>query len=389
MTHVRSRGPWASFAICGAIGLALVTVVSPPVRAESAPCPGPLVVDVAEPYQLHHLSPDASARTWRALFPGEQGWFPVSAVTMASNPPRLTPWMSHVPKTVDPREPLGSKKVAASVNGDYFSYRSTSAALPKSLVAVNGRVLYAPRGWTPAVVLDLTGQPRTTSVTTDGRLSIGHRQWRITSVNDPRRQAGHVALTSDWRGGRVAAGEGNVFLHIRDGFVVGRTAKAPRRIASRGFAVRVTATWAKTIRPGERAFVIIRARAHDGLPVTQASGHGGRILTHGAVRKLCSTYENMRRPRTMFAWDQQGLTWLLTAGTGPVAPGSLVRSGGSTKRQLAEVARRLGATDGVVLDGGGSTALFIRTGRGGIKRIDAQSAVDVRKVPVLWILKVA
>jgi exopolysaccharide biosynthesis protein len=53
---------------------------------------------------------------------------------------------------------------------------------------------------------------------------------------------------------------------------------------------------------------------------------------------------------------------------------------GLTYHQVAELARRLGATDAALLDGGGSTTVVIRRG-GGIARVDATGRIPQRAVP--------
>jgi hypothetical protein len=63
-----------------------------------------------------------------------------------------------------------------------------------------------------------------------------------------------------------------------------------------------------------------------------------------------------RHPRTLVAWDAAGTVWLAAAdGRQPQGPGL-------TASEVVSFLQRVGATDGVLLDGGGSTALSTPTG---------------------------
>jgi exopolysaccharide biosynthesis protein len=71
--------------------------------------------------------------------------------------------------------------------------------------------------------------------------------------------------------------------------------------------------------------------------------------------------------------------WLLTVdGRGQHAP---VSRYGATYLQVAGLAKALGATDAVMLDGGGSTTMAMRDADGGVRRIDAPSDTPQRPVP--------
>ncbi len=88
-----------------------------------------------------------------------------------------------------------------------------------------------------------------------------------------------------------------------------------------------------------------------------------RVLVDGRVRlSPWVEHDGRRHPRTGVGLSADRRTlWLV------VIDGRAARSAGATVEELAEALRGLGASDGVKLDGGGSSALFVR-GRGVINR---------------------
>ena len=136
---------------------------------------------------------------------------------------------------------------------------------------------------------------------------------------------------------------------------------------------------------GAKVTFDVRAVAKDRRSLVNASGHGGSVMRDGRVAELCSEYENLLRPRSSLAWNDRGDVWLLTSSSGRPDPPDGLRVGGSTKRQLAQVARSLGATEAVILDGGGSVGLFVHKGRK-VNRLDLSAGAYVRPIPVVWTL---
>jgi exopolysaccharide biosynthesis protein len=88
-----------------------------------------------------------------------------------------------------------------------------------------------------------------------------------------------------------------------------------------------------------------------------------RVLSGGALRlSPWVEHDGRRHPRTGLGLSADGRTaWLV------VIDGRSRASAGATVSELGEALRSLGASDGVKLDGGGSSALFVR-GRGVLNR---------------------
>lgn len=348
-------------------------------------CPPALEVDAARPHDTQTLSPGATLMEWRVRTPGLQGTFPVAAIAVRSRASVISPVVVRVPYPLDPRSVFRSRSVSAAINGDYFDYLGRDFVVPRGLVVTQGELLYAPVGWSRVVVFNGRGQARATWARPHGYVRIGSHAWRVHAINDPRARGGNVMFTDAWSADSASRRDGRVFVTLDRGVVVGKSRQRFLSVPPGGYVLRLSQASARNVRIGDSARITMHAVARDKQPIIHASGHGGSVLRDGQVRRLCSDYENLRRPRTMIAWDRAGVSWLLVSGTGSASGVSDVRPGGSTKRQLALVARSLGATEGVILDGGGSTAMFARV-KGQVARIDAHPDAWVRPVPVAWMV---
>lgn len=109
-----------------------------------------------------------------------------------------------------------------------------------------------------------------------------------------------------------------------------------------------------------------------------------RVLVEGVARDNPALGPHRdRHPRTGLGLSRDGHTLFLVVIEGRV-PGSV----GATARELGDALRALGAWEGVKLDGGGSSALFVR-GRGQVSRpsdgtprpVATHLGVRVRRVP--------
>ena len=104
----------------------------------------------------------------------------------------------------------------------------------------------------------------------------------------------------------------------------------------------------------------------------------------------CSALNQTARPRTALAWDRAGVLWLVVVTSGHADPADGMRVGGVGVTALARWLADLGATDAVLLDGGGSTIMLTRAARAaadsGPIRQDMPQAAWQRPVPVLLTL---
>ena len=113
-------------------------------------------------------------------------------------------------------------------------------------------------------------------------------------------------------------------------------------------------------------------------------GVGGTLVSNGSVVASCTGNSNTVRPRTGIGWDDYGNVYLATTTMGrdwfDGGQGGY-RLGGSTVHQIADWLKALGATNGVSLDGGGSTTMLAQLA-GSYRRMDLPDGVWVRSIPV-------
>jgi hypothetical protein len=286
----------------------------------------------------------------------------------------------------------------AGINGDYFTYDWSGDAVPDGPLVVAGRILRLPAGTHPAVGADAAGRPFAAALRVTGSLRLPRAVLPVGSVNDdadPDRadavRAGRaVAVVTPWlgmsrptrrqeavvrRGVVVAIGHRLSFGAGRT-FGSGSAGRADVLLGADGAAARVLAG----LRRGARVTVSYGARTDAGVRPAQAVGSGAAVLRAGRVLVGCSGVGALSRPRTLVAWNA-GRTrlWLVTVnGRGSASP---VSRYGATYRQVADAVRSLGATDAVMVDGGGSTTMALRGGDGRVRRVDAPAGTPQRPVP--------
>lgn len=101
-----------------------------------------------------------------------------------------------------------------------------------------------------------------------------------------------------------------------------------------------------------------------------AAGRGPRMVQGGKLIWICSLHSKEHRPRSAIGWNQDGQVWLMTSSRGYDGFDFGYRQGGSTSSQMALWLMQLGATDAVLLDGGGSTTMQINQPDVGWQRFD-------------------
>ena len=101
-----------------------------------------------------------------------------------------------------------------------------------------------------------------------------------------------------------------------------------------------------------------------------AAGRGPRLVQGGKLVWNCAVHNKEHRPRSAIGWNQDGQIWLITSSRGYDAVDFGFRQGGSTSSQMAQWLMSLGATDAVLLDGGGSTTMQIKQPDLGWQRFD-------------------
>ena len=133
------------------------------------------------------------------------------------------------------------------------------------------------------------------------------------------------------------------------------------KVDAGGFIVQVSSALASTALRFKVGDVVNISRSYRSQANTQfvnAAGRGPRLLQGGKFVWVCA------------GWNQDGQVWLITTSRGENADDGGMRMGGSTTDQVGLWLKQLGATDAVLLDGGGSTTLEINDPESGWQRFD-------------------
>ncbi len=130
------------------------------------------------------------------------------------------------------------------------------------------------------------------------------------------------------------------------------------------------ATLARRFRAGDVVTVKYTYQADAKTTYISAAGRGPRLVQNSKFTWICSQHSKEFRPRTAIGWDQDGKVWLITSSRGQDAIDFGYRQGGSTADQIGHWLQSLGATDAILLDGGGSTTMVIKNPAASWQRFD-------------------
>lgn len=130
------------------------------------------------------------------------------------------------------------------------------------------------------------------------------------------------------------------------------------------------ANTAAKFKAGEIVSVSRSYRANGHSQFTTAAGRGARLVQGGKFVWICGQHKSDYRPRTAIGWNEDGQVWFMTSSRGADANDLGMRQGGSTSDQMGHWLMGLGATEVVLLDGGGSTTMEIKHPETGWQRFD-------------------
>ncbi len=131
-----------------------------------------------------------------------------------------------------------------------------------------------------------------------------------------------------------------------------------------------TATAALRFKAGDVVTISRGYRSATGANFINAAGRGPRIVQNNKFVWICAMHGKEFRPRSAIGWNQDGQVWLMASSRGADAADMGMRQGGSTADQMARWLMALGATDAVLLDGGGSTTMEIKDPDASWQRFD-------------------
>ena len=363
-------------------GVSSESVASAVVEPRRGACLSPLELP-RQPSRTWSVAPGIRAQVWQWTDRRAQaGQLRVASVMMHPGRGMVRP-LARIPTMTDPATAARGRGSLAVLNGDFFDTMRRGDALPQGALVIDRRPVFVPAGWSRVVVWNAKGRLRTTHVTLEASLTSTLDTWRVHALNDPLIRGRQLTvMTSDWHRSHVP--DGLAAIVVKDDAVVGVHRKARNvRIPSKGYVIAGSLASLPTVRVGERVDLALGLDTSDHQVIVHAAGHGGVAMKERRLQPICSAYERLPRPRSMLAWSQDGRAWFLTASSGLPDSSEGLRRGGMTKSELANVARQLGADTAVVLDGGGSTALYSRRGDG-VRRMDMPGDSWVRPIPVLW-----
>lgn len=120
------------------------------------------------------------------------------------------------------------------------------------------------------------------------------------------------------------------------------------------------------------------------LPLYSAFGNRENLIINSVVTAHCSPSHEDIRPRNAIGWNENGDVWFATTTMGVRNSADVFnrfRLGGSTVHQIAKWLKEMGATQAIMLDGGGSTTMYVQTPEANYKRVDLPASEWVRAVP--------
>ena len=324
------------------------------------------------------------ASTWQWSESAKQaGHIRVSVVSVQPGRALVQP-IGRIPTMTDPEQVAGRSGSLAVINGDFFDTLPKGDALPQGAVIIDGKPIFMPPGWSRVVAWNSKNRLRTSHVTLKGSITSGTQTWQVDALNDPLvRGTDTAVINGDWHRSFIPDGVAAIVVHgqtVRERHSYSKNLRVPRG----GYLIVARSeVGLPMLRKGDSAELQMGISTSNQQDIVHAAGHGGVALKEGRSQPICSTYESIPRPRSMLAWSEDGRYWLLTASSGLPDTSEGLRRGGMTKEELARVARQLGATTAVVLDGGGSTALFARQGTK-THRLDMPAGSWVRPIPIAW-----
>lgn len=310
-----------------------------------------------------------------------RGWNRVNVLSADLATPGLR--VDHVsPGPVSSTAPLSTmmarSRSVAGVNGDFFDISDTGA--PLGVGRSRGRgLLHAPeRGWNQALLVSGKGRARIAS--THLRASVqkqGGTKIPVSNLNSPAVRAHGIGLYNSLWGAtsrkRVVTGRKNVRqVRIRGG----RVRENSRRLGAGPIGKGVTIL----VGVGKGAQRLSNLKKGNRVAVTYGLDNPARVALSGNTVILKDGKvlggDPVLHPRTSIGVDATGTRVFVVT-----VDGRASQSVGVTLGDVAQVLRRLGATDALNLDGGGSSTMMARPSGEAVRTVNQPSDGRQRRVP--------
>ncbi len=271
-----------------------------------------------------------------------------------------------------------TRRAVVGVNGDFFDIGDTGAPFGLGRSRADGLIHGIDYGWNAAFYFGDAGRPRMDVLNMRAKVEERPRL-AITNVNSPQVKPGGIGIytprwgyTSGFRwtdgqrddvrmvhvvGGKVVENRRRHFpsgTEIKGRYLIARGAKAADQLRSMEKGDPITTRW--------------------WLPDTPRMAiTGNRIILKDG--KVLTTDDGEMHPRTAIGIDRDSKSILLL-----VVDGRQSFSRGYTMEELAKKLKRLGAEDGLNLDGGGSSTL-VALRNGALRVLNSPSDGQQRSVP--------
>lgn len=138
------------------------------------------------------------------------------------------------------------------------------------------------------------------------------------------------------------------------------------------------------LKVGSKLKIVNDYKIKKDLKLFSAFGNRQNLMINGVIVARCSPAMEDIRPRNAMGWNENGDVWFATTTMGVRNSADVFnrfRLGGSTVHQLTTWLKELGATQAIMLDGGGSTTMYAQTPEADYKRVDLPASEWVRTVP--------
>lgn len=308
--------------------------------------------------------------------------------------------VAYTPKYMKATVPTNQAAVLISGGKILKIYKTGSVVRPKSgvLIVATGtnatRILKLKVGQPTTFKLPKVPVPsrqlKSALVSPAGSVSVNNVTLAVRAVNSDATTSGARIYDSNFTTTRgTVAGDYTVVVDSL-GKVKSRSRGATSRVPQGGIVLQLGSdgsAFYNAATVGSSVTVDNRYEVNGSGTFFTAFGSGGQRLRHGLNNQDCDARHEQIRPRTGLAWNRStGDFWMVTTSSGQNLNDFGFRMGGSTTHQLFDWMKQLGATDGVSLDGGGTTSLFARIA-GSVERIDIPNEAWIRPAPLGLVVK--
>lgn len=253
---------------------------------------------------------------------------------------------------------------AAAVNGDFYRIAvGPYQGDPSGLQIVLGELVSAPTG--PCFWIDTAGKPQIGNVRSQMKVTWRDGSTTPLGLNEERKDDAAVLYTPTLgQSTRTTGGRELVLERVDDPWLpirAGQTYKARvREVKESGDTSLSPDTMILSLGPKLTAIPTVSAGDVLGLTIATSPDLTGVDVAIGGGPILVAKGKKMqfgpnepRHPRTMIGWNSQHLYFVVVDGRQPRL------SAGMTNTEMASFMRRLGCTDALNLDGGGSSSFWL------------------------------